>query len=131
MKRLLTLLLFTCVACEPPVGAVTATHLVTSFRADPVVNTFVAPVNIRYALKQPAWVSLRVVVEDSTHTRYLVQDLQQARHESSGTHHAAWIGTDASGRFAPKGHYLIELYAQPAEQAEGVSFAVPVYVYRN
>jgi len=118
--------------CTPPVGASGHVELVTSFRVDPVVNTFARPVNIRYSLRQPAFVTLRVVAQDEADdTRYLVFPIQEAQKETSGTHHAAWLGTATDGFFVPKGRYLVELYAQTNPNAKAQAYAVQVYIYRN
>jgi flagellar hook assembly protein FlgD len=118
--------------CQSPVGVPGAVELVTSFRVDPVVNTFVEPVNIRYSLRQPAFVTLRVVAEAAAEgKRYLVFPIQDKQKETSGTHHAAWLGTATDGFFVPKGKYLIELYAQATPEAKTQEYAVQVYIYRN
>jgi len=118
--------------CTPPVGASGHVELVTSFRVDPVVNTFARPVNIRYLLRQPAFVTLRVVAQDEADdTRYLVYPIQEAQKETSGTHHAAWLGTALDGFFVPKGLYLVELYAQATPNAKAQAYAVQVYIYRS
>ena len=118
--------------CRPPAGVQGGVELVTSFRVDPVVNTFLEPVNIRYSLRQPAYVTLRVVAEiEAEDKRYLVFPLQEKQKETSGTHHAAWLGTATDGFFVPKGKYLIELYAQIAPNTRAQEYAVQVYIYRN
>lgn len=115
-------------ACTPPTGTADA-ELVTSFRADPVTNTFEQPVDIRYRLTRPAVVTLRVTTD--AEQPQLVALLTEDQRETGGTHHAAWVGTGPDGFFVPKGHYRIELFARLRPDDTPHHYTLPVYIFRN
>ena len=130
IHRLLVCLVALLPACRPPITPVEVGELVTSYRVDPVVNTFERPVNIRYTLHCRCLISLRITKEQDNE-RYLVYVLQEDQQETSGAHLAAWRGIGEDGFFVPKGTYTVELYARPSKNHQTQQFNLPVQIYRQ
>lgn len=80
---------------------------------------------LRYTLKKPATVNIRIIARDSTGREFLVNTLVAGLHESSGTHGHTWLGETGDGMFAPAGVYIGTL------EANGTSYETVVRVYHQ
>jgi flagellar hook assembly protein FlgD len=99
-------LLFSAVGCSIP-AATQDPSLVTSLRFAPsAFDSFKQNTELRYTLKTPSKLAVRVVKRESGGKEFIVKTIVEDAAETQGSHAVTWLGDTDGKVFAPAGTYF-------------------------